>query len=91
MVLSPSRDSASHIQLLEQVIQVFPSDRWLIIEDNLITHNNTQESRCEDSFASLARDPDTVHPQICMLAQPDRTLVEAATLPGVKRTTFREC
>ena len=40
MVLSPSRDSASHIQLLEQVIEVFPSDRWLIIEDNLITHKS---------------------------------------------------
>ena len=40
MVLSPSRDSASHIQLLEQVIQVFPSDRWLIIEDNLVTHTS---------------------------------------------------
>ena len=40
MVLSPGRDSASHIQLLEQVIERFPSDRWLIIEDNLITHKS---------------------------------------------------
>ncbi len=38
MVLSPSRDSASHIQLLEQVILEFPSDRWLIIQDNLTIH-----------------------------------------------------
>lgn len=40
IVLSPSRDSASHIQLLEQVIEHFPSDRWLLIEDNLVTHTS---------------------------------------------------
>jgi len=40
MVLSPGRDSASHIQLLEQVIRVFPSDRWLIIQDNLTIHKS---------------------------------------------------
>ena len=32
MVLSPSRDSASHIQLLEKIITQFPADRWLIEE-----------------------------------------------------------
>ena len=40
MVLSPGRDSASHIQLLEQVIRVFPSDHWLIIQDNLTIHKS---------------------------------------------------
>ena len=40
MVLSPRRDSASHIQLLEQVIERFPSDRWLIVQDNLVTHTS---------------------------------------------------
>ncbi len=34
----PSRDSASHIQLLEQIVQDFPSQQSLIIEDNLIIH-----------------------------------------------------
>jgi hypothetical protein len=29
ILMSPGRDSASHIQLLEQVIRQFPSDRWL--------------------------------------------------------------
>ncbi len=38
LLFSPSRDSASHIQLLEDIIEYFPSDRWLIIEDNLMTH-----------------------------------------------------
>ena len=42
IVMSPSRDSASHIQLLEQVITQFPSDRWLIIEDNLSIHKSRQ-------------------------------------------------
>lgn len=42
ILMSPSRDSASHIQLLEQVIVTFPSDRWLIIEDNLSIHISRQ-------------------------------------------------
>jgi hypothetical protein len=39
-VLSGKRDSASHIQLLEKVIQTFPADHLLIIEDNLSTHHS---------------------------------------------------
>jgi transposase len=38
IVLSPSRDSASHVQLLEKIMTTFPAERWLIIEDNLSTH-----------------------------------------------------
>jgi transposase len=38
ILLSPKRDSASHVQLLEKIMQTFPADRWLIIEDNLSTH-----------------------------------------------------
>jgi len=40
LLFSPSRDGATHIQLLEQVIEHFPSDRWLIIEDNLTIHKS---------------------------------------------------
>lgn len=40
IVLSDRRDSASHIRLIEQVIEVFPADRWLLIEDNLSTHHS---------------------------------------------------
>ena len=40
IVISPSRDSASHIQLLERVIREFPSDRWLLVEDNLSIHTS---------------------------------------------------
>jgi hypothetical protein len=39
-VLSPRRDGASHIQLLEQMITTFPADRWLVIEDNLTIHKS---------------------------------------------------
>jgi transposase len=42
LIISPSRDSASHIQLLERVIEQFPADRWLIIEDNLSIHTGQQ-------------------------------------------------
>jgi transposase len=39
---SPGRDSASHIQLMEQVMIEFPADRWLFIEDNLSIHTSRQ-------------------------------------------------
>lgn len=39
-VLSPRRDGASHIQLLEQIITTFPANRWLVIEDNLSIHKS---------------------------------------------------
>ena len=37
-LLSPGRDSASHIRLLEKIMIAFPADHWLIIEDNLSIH-----------------------------------------------------
>lgn len=40
IVLSPRRDGASHIQLLEQVVCEFPAERWLFIEDNLSIHKS---------------------------------------------------
>lgn len=39
-VLSPRRDGASHIQLLEQMITTFPAHRLLVIEDNLTIHKS---------------------------------------------------
>lgn len=39
-VLSGRRDSASHLRLLERMIETFPSERWLIIEENLSTHKS---------------------------------------------------
>lgn len=41
-ILSPSRDSAAHIQLLEKVISEFPAERWWIIQDNLSIHTSRQ-------------------------------------------------
>ena len=40
ILMSPSRDGASHIQLLEQILTRFPSRRWLLIEDNLTIHKS---------------------------------------------------
>jgi transposase len=40
IVLSPRRDTASHIQLIEKVIDKFACERWLLIEDNLSTHHS---------------------------------------------------
>jgi transposase len=35
---SPQRDSASFIQVLEQVLQTYPAREWVLIADNLSTH-----------------------------------------------------
>jgi transposase len=35
---SPRRDSASFMQLLEQVLQSYPAREWVLIMDNLSTH-----------------------------------------------------
>lgn len=42
IVISPGRDSASHIRLIETVMCQFPADRWLLIEDNLVIHSSRQ-------------------------------------------------
>lgn len=42
LVLSPRRDSASYIQLLERMVIEFPADRWLVITDNLSTHHSRE-------------------------------------------------
>jgi transposase len=42
LLTSPGRDSASHIQLMEQVMIEFPADRWLFIEDNLVIHTSRE-------------------------------------------------
>ena len=38
LVWTERRDGASHLQLLGQMIDRFPAERWLVIEDNLSTH-----------------------------------------------------
>ena len=40
IVISPRRDTASHIQLIEKVTEKFPCEKWLLIEDNLSTHHS---------------------------------------------------
>lgn len=40
LLLSPKRDGASHLQLLEQMIAAFPAHQWVIIEDNLSIHHS---------------------------------------------------
>jgi transposase len=42
ILISPGRDSASHIGLIETVMCRFPADRWLLIEDNLVIHTSRQ-------------------------------------------------
>ena len=39
ILTSPSRDAASHVQLLEQIMREFPADRWIFIADNLSIHH----------------------------------------------------
>jgi transposase len=39
---SPRRDSASFIQLLEQVWQTYPAQQWVLVTDNLSTHRSRE-------------------------------------------------
>ena len=39
-ILSDKRDGTSHIRLLEHLLAQFPSNRWLLIEDNLSIHKS---------------------------------------------------
>lgn len=52
LTFSARRDSASHIALLEHVITTFPSERLLLIADNLSTHHS------RDTQAALLAWPD---------------------------------
>jgi transposase len=54
LVLSAHRDSSSHIRLLERVLTAFPSERWLLIEDNLSAHHS------RDTRAALVAWPEMV-------------------------------
>lgn len=38
VIVTERRDSASHLKLLEQMVDRFPAERWLVIEDNRSTH-----------------------------------------------------
>lgn len=38
VIVTGRRDSASHLHLFAQLIDRFPAERWLVIEDNLSTH-----------------------------------------------------
>lgn len=42
LVFSQRRDGASHIRLLEKMIQSFPAERWLVVENNLSTHHSRE-------------------------------------------------
>jgi hypothetical protein len=42
ILMSPGRDDVSHIQLLKKAFVEFPTERWLIIEDNLRIHYSRQ-------------------------------------------------
>lgn len=42
MIISERRDSKSHILLLERMTETFPSDRWLVVEDNLSIHTSQE-------------------------------------------------
>jgi transposase len=42
LVLCDKRDSVSHIRLLEKITEDFPSDRWLLVEDNLSIHHRRE-------------------------------------------------
>ena len=90
LTFSARRDSASHIALLEQVVMAFPSDRLLLIEDNLATH------RSRDTQAALLAWPE-VHLQFLPtyaawlnLIEPWWKILKALALKGRRFETVAE-
>lgn len=53
IVLSDARDGASHLRLLEHVLATFPSERWLVIEDNLTTHKSRDVRTAQVAWPEL--------------------------------------
>ena len=82
IVISERRDSVSHIALIEKVVEKFPSEKWLLIEDNLSTHHS------RDVKTALLAWPENwgaVYPEICVLVELDRTVVETVEISGTER------
>ena len=57
ILTSPGRDSAGHVQLLEQIMVTFPAERWLIIEDNLSIHVSRSVKLALAAWPGLPRRP----------------------------------
>lgn len=53
VLLSSARDGASHLRLLEQVLTTFPSERWLIVEDNLSIHKSRDVRTAQVAWPEL--------------------------------------
>ena len=51
---SPRRDSASFIQLLEQVLETYPAREWVLIADNLSTHISRETQTALIAWPELA-------------------------------------
>lgn len=52
VIVTERRDSASHL-LLEQMLDRFPAERWLVIEDNLSTHASRDGNRALLSWPAI--------------------------------------
>ena len=55
LVLSARRDSASHLQLLEQMITRFPAKRWPIVADNLSIHRSREVQLALAAWPEIGR------------------------------------
>lgn len=64
--VSERRDSKSHICLLERMIEAFPSDRWMVVEDKLSipTSQETKLALLEWPEIQLQ-----LLPEVCSVAQ----------------------
>jgi len=90
LTFSARRDSASHIALLEHVVTTFPSDRLLLIEDNLSTHKS------RDTQAALLAWPEVrlqfipAYAAWLNLIEPWWKLLKALALKGRRFETVAE-
>lgn len=90
MVLTDRRDSKSHILLLEQMTQAFPSQRWLVIEDNLSTHHSRETQVALLAWPEIRVQPIPKYASWLNLIEPWWKQLKSLALKGRRFETVEE-
>lgn len=90
LFLSSRRDSAGHIELLEQMTPAFPSERWLVIEDNLSIHTSRDVKTALLSWPEIQIQPIPTGAAWLNLIEPWWKQLKSLALKGRRFETARE-
>lgn len=90
MVITGSRDSKSHILLLERMVETFPTDRWLVIEDNLSTHRSKETQVALLAWPEIQVQPVPKYASWLNLIEPWWKQLRSLALKGRRFETIEE-